>query len=232
MTIKAENLCFHYDDATILENVAFEIHAGEFIGIFGPNGGGKTTLLKLMMGFLKPHLGKITIFNQPPSLAREKMGYVPQIFELDRQFPLTVLDVVMMGCLDKSPLRSFLPNAREKAEMALSDMGLLDYQDRPFGSLSGGQTQRVLLARALVNGPTILLLDEPTASVDANAEEAITEKLELLKGTITLIMVTHNLQLILQKADRLLCVNRHITTYLPSEVCGHFTQGLYHPPQK
>ena len=106
-----------------------------------------------------------------------------------------------------------------------------DYQDHPFGTLSGGQTQRVLIARALVSDPAILLLDEPTASVDAQAEDNITHILESLKGKMTLIMVTHDLHLILKKADRLLCVNRRITPYSSSEVCDHFSQGLYHRPE-
>jgi zinc transport system ATP-binding protein len=228
MAIKVEHVSFDYESAPILEDVSFEIQPGEFIGIFGPNGGGKTTLLKLLMGFLKPKKGKVAVLDETPARARKKIGYVPQIFELDRQFPMTALDVVMMGCLESAPFRSFVPHAREKAIDALCDMGLAEYKNRPFGALSGGQMQRVLIARALVSRPSILLLDEPTASVDAAAEAAITEKLEQLKGKITLIMVTHNLQLILQKANRLLCVNRTITTYLPKEVCGHFTQGLYH----
>ncbi len=225
MTIKAEHLFFQYEDVPILEDISFEIQPGEFIGVFGPNGGGKTTLLKLIMGFLKPRQGKLT------TVARESMGYVPQISQLDRQFPLTVLDVVMMGCLDKSIWRSYQIGAREKALQALSDMGMQDYQDHPFGTLSGGQTQRVLIARALVSDPAILLLDEPTASVDAQAEDNITHILESLKGKMTLIMVTHDLHLILKKADRLLCVNRRITPYSSSEVCDHFSQGLYHRPE-
>lgn len=222
MTIQAEHLFFQYEETPILENVSFEIKSGEFIGIFGPNGGGKTTLLKLIMGFLKPRHGKLTVLAN-------KIGYVPQISQLDRQFPVTALDVVMMGCLDPSPWRSYQKESRKKALRALSDLGLEDVHDHSFGSLSGGQTQRVLLARALVTEPDILLLDEPTASVDAKAEATITQILETLKGKITLIMVTHDLHLILKKVDRLLCVNRQITAYSSSEVCGHFSQGLYHP---
>lgn len=228
MAIKADHLSFDYDHAPILDDVSFEIRFGEFIGIFGPNGGGKTTLLKLLMGFLKPKKGTVTLLDETPVQAREKIGYVPQIFELDREFPMTALDVVMMGCLEAAPFRSYVPHAKEKSMDALADMGLAEFKNHPFGALSGGQMQRVLIARALVSRPSILLLDEPTASVDAAAEASITAQLEKLKGKLTLVMVTHNLQLILQKANRLLCINRTITPYLPKDVCGHFAQGLYH----
>ena len=224
MTIKADHVSFQYEDTPILEDISFEIKAGEFIGVFGPNGGGKTTLLKLIMRFLKPRQGQLT------TVARENIGYVPQISQLDRQFPLTVLDVVMMGCLDRSVWHSYQVGALEKSLHALSEIGMQEYSDHPFGTLSGGQTQRVLIARALVSNPAILLLDEPTASVDAKAEDTITHILEHLKGKLTLIMVTHDLHLILEKADRLLCINRRATFYSASEVCGHFAQGLYHRP--
>jgi zinc transport system ATP-binding protein len=230
MAIKADNLFFQYEETPILENVSFAIRPGEFIGIFGPNGGGKTTLLKLLLGFLKPQKGSVEILGQSPKLAREQIGYVPQISHLDRQFPITVLEVVMMGCLDKSPWRSYIPDAKEKAKQALQEVGMLDFQNHSFGTLSGGQAQRTLIARALVSKPTILLLDEPTASVDASAEESIYKLLEHLKGTMTIIMVTHDLQVMLQKVDRFICVHRQVTSYSQAQVCDHFAQGLYHPP--
>lgn len=232
MAIQANNLVFQYQETPILENASFEIQKGEFIGIFGPNGGGKTTLLKLIMGFLKPQKGSLKIFGESPELAREKIGYVPQIFDLDRQFPITVLEVVMMGCLDKSPWHSYTSNAREKARASLNLLGMLDFQNQAFGTLSGGQAQRTLIARALVSQPSLLLLDEPTASVDAAAEESIYQVLGQLKGTMTIVMVTHDLQVMMQKADRFICVNREVTPYSQADVCGHFAQGLYHPPIK
>lgn len=230
MTIKSNNLFFQYEETAILENVSFAIAPGEFVGIFGPNGGGKTTLLKLLLGFLKPQKGSVEILGEASKVSREKMGYVPQISHLDRQFPITVLEVVMMGCLDKSPCRSYTKDAKEKAREALKDVGMLDFQNHAFGTLSGGQAQRVLIARALVSKPSILLLDEPTASVDATAEETIYKLLQQLKGTMTIVMVTHDLQVMMQKVDRFICVNKEVTTYSQAQVCDHFAQGLYHPP--
>lgn len=226
MPIQAENLSFQYEETPVLENVSFEIREGEFVGIFGPNGGGKTTLLKLIMGFLKPQKGRIK------NKVSGSIGYVPQISHLDRQFPITVLEVVMMGCLESSPWQTYTPQAREKALAALDNVGLADFQSHPFGDLSGGQAQRTLIARALVSQPALLLLDEPTASVDIAAEESIYALLSSLRGTLTILMVTHDLQVMMQKVDRFLCVNRQVTPYTPSEVCDHFAQGLYHPPLK
>ncbi len=157
MAIKSNHLFFQYEETPILENVTFSIAPGEFIGIFGPNGGGKTTLLKLLLGFLKPQKGSLELLGQSPKIAREKVGYVPQISHLDRQFPITALEVVMMGCLDKSPWHSYTPDAKEQSRKALSEVGMLDFQNNSFGTLSGGQAQRVLIARALVSKPTILL---------------------------------------------------------------------------
>jgi len=230
MAIKSNNLSFQYEDIPILENVSFVIAMGEFVGVFGPNGGGKTTLLKLLLGFLKPQKGSVEILGESPKAARGKMGYVPQISHLDRQFPITVLEVVMMGCLDRSPWHSYTKDAKEKAREALKDVDMLDFQNYSFGTLSGGQAQRVLIARALVSKPSILLLDEPTASVDAAAEESIYKLLHHLKGTMTIVMVTHDLQVMMQQVDRFICVHKEVTSYSQAQVCDHFAQGLYHPP--
>jgi zinc transport system ATP-binding protein len=230
ITIKADKISFQYEETTVLENVSFEIKQGEFVGIFGPNGGGKTTLLKVLMGFLKPQKGKVELLGKSPKEARESIGYVPQISHLDRQFPITALEVVLMGCLEKSAWRSHSPHARDKALQALEQVGLLDFKDNAFGTLSGGQAQRTLFARALVSHPSILLLDEPTASVDPDAEETIYTLLEGLKRSMTIMMVTHDLQVMMKKVDRFLCVNQQLTAYSHSQVCDHFTQGLYHPP--
>jgi zinc transport system ATP-binding protein len=232
MAIKVDQLFFQYEETPILENVSFEIREGEFVGIFGPNGGGKTTLLKLLMGFLKSQKGTVEILGKSPKMARQEIGYVPQVSNLDRQFPITVLDVVMMGCLEKSIWHSYTPGAREKARHALTEVGLLDFEHHSFGTLSGGQAQRVLIARALVGNPSILFLDEPTASVDPSAEENIYQVLQRLKGKMTIVMVTHDLQVMLQKVDRFICVHRDVTAYSQAQVCDHFAQGLYHPPMK
>lgn len=232
MILEVQNLDFSYEKKTpILENVTLAVTAGEFVGLFGPNGGGKTTLLQLLMGFLKPSKGKIRIANKTPKAARPLIGYVPQVTSYDRQFPLSVLELVLMGILSENSWWGGLPkNGKERAEEALRKVNLLDKKNAPFSTLSGGQAQRALIARALVSNPALLLLDEPTASVDTKAEQEIHDLLLSLKGTTTILMVTHDLQTVFQKVDRWLCINRQVTSYLPNEMCLHFSHGLYHHP--
>lgn len=227
MTIDVKDISFSRDKTSILEHINLTVKQGEFIGIFGPNGGGKTTFLKLLLGLLKPQRGSIQIFGENPESARSRMGYVPQAKLFDLQFPITVLEVVLMGLLSKG---SYSKASKQKARVALERMKLGDKENQPFGTLSGGQAQRVLIARALVGEPEILLLDEPTVSIDAEAEKNIYELLDELKGKITILMVTHDLQPITAKAERLLCIQKKLTIYLPKEVCEHFALGLYHPP--
>lgn len=226
--IEVKELSFSRGKTLILENINLQIKKGEFVGIFGPNGGGKTTFLKLLLGLLKPTHGSIRIFDETPENARVHIGYVPQAKLFDPQFPISVLEVVMMGLLSKKKEK----NRKEKARKILETLNLLDKEDKPFGTLSGGQAQRVLIARALIAEPEILLLDEPTVSIDAEAEKTIYALLTQLKGTMTILMVTHNLQPILEKTDKLICIQQKLSIYQPKEVCEHFALGLYHPPLK
>ncbi len=226
-----KNISFSYDKTSILENVNLTIDEGDFIGIFGPNGGGKTTLLQLIMGFLEPNQGKISLWGNSPQENTSFIGYVPQIARFDKQFPITVEEVVQMGCLSKlSFFGTLKPYYKQLVLDSLEKVGMSSFKNNSFGDLSGGQAQRVLIARALVSNPKLLILDEPTASVDPQAEEEIMKILTSLKGSVTILMVTHDLQTILQKVEKLLCVHKHIHTLSPTEVCEHFGLGLYHSP--
>jgi len=226
-----ENLNFHYDSLPTLEDVSIEIAIGEFVGIFGPNGGGKTTLLKLILGLLHPQKGKVLLFDLCPEQARHLIGYVPQSIRLDRDFPITTLEVVMMGALGKlSWLGRYPAEVKDKALQALELVGLGHKTKAPFGTLSGGESQRVLIARAIVDSPRMLILDEPTANIDPKGEQSIHELLLELNKSMTILMVTHDLQTILDKAGRLLCVQRKVTSLKAKEVCEHFALGLYHTP--
>ncbi len=229
--ISVQNLRFCYDKIPILEKVNFSIDEGEFIGIFGPNGGGKTTLLKLLTGMLRPDYGDVQLLGKDPADSRGQIGYVPQILRFDKDFPISVIEVVLMGCLSKLRWWGRYPKGtKEVAHAALHKVGLADFARASFGTLSGGQAQRALIARAIVNHPKILLLDEPTASVDPKAEQEIHQLLVDLNHTMTIVMVTHDLQSIIDKAKRLLCVHRQVTTMRAKEVCEHFALGLYHTP--
>lgn len=228
MTLSAYDLTFSYDKECILQSASLQISSGEFIGFFGPNGGGKTTLLKLLLGLLTPQKGKVSIMDRSPHEVRDKMGYVPQVKGFDRMFPITAIEVVMQGLLSQIRV-GFSKALCERAREALKQVSLVHKEKAPFGTLSGGEMQRVLIARALVSKPKILFLDEATAGVDLQAQEEIYKLLFLLKGSLTIIFVTHDLQSIVTHADRLYCINRSITPYAPSEVCEHFALGLYHP---
>jgi zinc transport system ATP-binding protein len=233
LAIEASSLYFGYQiGEPILEKVSFSVTAGETIACIGPNGGGKTTLLRLLLGFLEPQHGSLSIFGKTPRRAREHMAYVPQAQLHDRLFPVSVEDVVLMGLLRHLPWTGrFSRSQRSQALAALEQVGIQDLAGRSFGSLSGGQAQRALIARALVSAPSILLLDEPTASVDPSAHEQILGILQSLKGSCTIFMVTHDLHTAHRHVDRVLCVQRTVTMYDPEHLCEHFSLGLYHSVQ-
>jgi len=224
--IAINNLWFKYGDETALQDVTLHIDQGECIGIFGPNGGGKTTLLKLLLGLLKPWKGDIRVYGETPPVA--DMAYVPQNFSFDRRFPITSLEVVLGG-LARHRASNQIKN--KQAKHALETVGMIEFASKQFGSLSGGQMQRVLVARALVSEPKILLLDEPTSCTDKKGETDLFAILSSLKPKTTIIIVTHHIDAIAPLVTRMACVHRTATIMNPQEICDHFAFGLYHPPE-
>lgn len=228
--IKFEKVSFCYQIKPILKDVNLTISEGDFIGIIGPNGGGKTTLLKLLMGMLTPHFGHIKVFNKGPKEARDKMGYVPQSYNTDKTFPITALDVVLLGMLAKSRFGFFSKQLKDKAKYLLDEIGLKPFVNTPFGKLSGGQIQRVLIARALISDPEILILDEPIANIDPSSQKNILNLLVNSKKKRTVLMVSHDLQTIIHEVKKIITVQCEVHSTLPKEVCEHFSLGLYHKP--
>ncbi len=229
--LSLNHVTFSYDNNPILTDVNFDVYEGEFLGIIGPNGGGKTTLLKLILGFLKPLSGDVSIFGSPPLSCQQPVAYVPQSLRFDKQFPISVLELVLGGRLSCLPWWGrFREEDKKAARSALEKVGLEELQNLPFASLSGGQAQRALIARALVSNPKLLILDEPTASVDAQAEADIFQLLKDLKNEMTLLCVTHDLKTIIDHVDRVLCVQKQVVLLNPQDVCEHFALGLYHTP--
>lgn len=232
--IQLEHVFFSYHSMPVLHDVSFTVEPGEFMGIIGPNGGGKTTLLKLILGFLKPSRGLIRVFGKTPGSSPQgvvPLAYVPQAMRFDRDFPISVEEVVLAGLLKNLPWYGcFSKQDRQAAHEALERVGLEKLKNAPFGTLSGGQAQRVLIARALVSHPQLLLLDEPTASVDSQAEADIYAILKELKGEMTILMVTHDLRAAIDHVERILCVQGRVFSLKPAEVCEHFVFGLYHLP--
>lgn len=229
--IEITDLCFSYDNFEALCSVNLTIPENDFVGIIGPNGGGKTTLLKLIMGLLKPQRGSISLFGKKPQSLHGQIGYVPQFRHVDQNFPISVLDLVLLGALSKtSPWGRYPKKTKDLALDLLEQLDLIDLKERPFAHLSGGQAQRALIARSLVSDPTLLILDEPTSNIDIHAEQKIFELLMDLKNRKTILMVSHDLQLIIEDVNTVLSVHKEVTILEPKKVCEHFALGLYHEP--
>lgn len=226
-----DHVSFSYGEQLVLNDVSLQVMQNEFVGIIGPNGGGKTTLLRLLMGFLRPSQGSIRLFGETPKEFLTQIGYVPQGMRFDREFPISVMELVLSGRLSRLPWHGqYSKEDEEAACAALEKVGMLPFRDRSFGNLSGGQAQRALIARALASNPRLLLLDEPTASVDSQAENDIYKILQELRNSMTILMVTHDLTAAVNLVDRVLCVQNGVLALKPEEVCEHFAIGLYHAP--
>lgn len=228
VAIEITNLQFAYDGNVVLRDVNLRINAREMVSIVGPNGGGKTTLLKLMLGLLEPTAGEVRIFGQAPADVRTMMGYVPQHANFDPKFPITVRDVVLMGRLGRCRLLGpFGREDRARAADALATVGLEDLSNRGFAELSGGQRQRVLIARALAAGPEILLLDEPTSSLDAAVENQFHELLDRLSQILTVVLVSHDIAFVSCGVGKVVCVRGTVAVHPTAELSGELISDLY-----
>jgi zinc transport system ATP-binding protein len=225
--IEIRNLSFSYPQTPVLENVDLSIASGDFVCMVGPNGGGKTTLLRLILGLLAPPRGTVRVFGRPPSEVRRRIGYMPQRAELDPQFPVRALDVVLMGRLGNGLLGPFGRADKAKAMAALGEVRLTEYARRPLAALSGGQRQRVLIARALACDPELLLMDEPTANLDPLVQDEIDELLHELNRRLTIVLVSHDVGFVTRHAKSVVCVNREVLVHAASEITGESIQALY-----
>lgn len=209
--LEFDNVCFAYDRQEILHNINFSINNKDLVALVGPNGAGKSTLLKLMLGLYKPLRGTIKVFGKEPIQARGHIGYVPQYLLFDSAFPVGVLDVVLMGRVDKHLFGSYRKADKIAALTALDKVQMADFAKRAFSELSGGERQRVLIAQAIVSQPDLLLLDEPTANVDIQIEHEIYNLLHRLNLDMTVLMVSHNLNVVISHASHVICVNRTVS---------------------
>ena len=225
--ICCEDVSFAYGNVPVLEGADFDIFPGESVCVVGPNGGGKTTLLKLILGLLQPASGSLTVLGSPPQAGRGRVGYVPQLLDFDPLFPMTARDVVLTGLLNRGSWGFAGRRERVRAVEALGKMGLADKAEVAFSSLSGGQRQAVLIARALVGEPELLLLDEPTAHVDAAAEERLTAQLKSLRKDLTLVTVSHDLAFVSRSVPKVICVNRVVHVHPTVELTQERLRELY-----
>lgn len=225
----------YYGSFAALTHVTMTIQRGQFATIVGPNGGGKTTLFKLILGLIQPTRGTVRVLGKPPSEVRLSMGYVPQNAQFDPLFPIRVSDVVQMGLLNRPRTQGHYRRAevQDRVHHALHAVGLATLAKRWFSGLSGGQRQRVLIARGLVSEPEILLLDEPTSNVDIHAEDMILDVLVRLRGKMTILLVTHYPKIAMRFLDQVFCVNRTVhvhppTTTMDEDLMRHIT-GMTFP---
>jgi zinc transport system ATP-binding protein len=228
--IEIENLYYAYHDVPTLENVNLQIKEGEFLALIGPNGGGKTTLLKLILGLIKQDSGTIRIFGKPPQQMSPRIGYVPQDIHVNRNFPVSALDVVLMGKMGPKK-KGFWHSAEDRvaAHKALDRMDMGVYCHRRIGELSGGQRQRVLIARALVTEPDILLLDEPTSNIDSQGQGDFYELLKSLNEKITILLVSHDVMILSSYVKSVACVNRCVHYHDEAEVTDDM-MNMFHCP--
>lgn len=216
---------------TVLEDVTFDVAPGEFLGIIGPNGGGKTVLLRVILGLIKPDRGDIRIFGRPPERAGGDVAYVPQYPSFDPRFPIRVLDVVMLGRLaGRGLMRRHTREDRERAMEALRRVQAEDLAGREIGKLSGGQLQRVLIARGLATDPRLMLLDEPTASLDSSVVGAFYELLQALSERMTIVLVSHDLSVMSKYVRSVACLNRTMHYHHSREITREMVEEAYGCP--
>lgn len=231
--VAVEGVSFSFGDVRVLEDVNLEIRQDDFLALIGPNGGGKSTLVRLILGLLKPSSGTIRVLGETPKRAAPRVGYVPQHAHFDRGFPASVWDVVAMGRMSGQRIgRRYTAEDRAAVEDVLAQMDLRELARRPLRALSGGELQRVLVARALVCDPKLLLLDEPTSSVDSRLEAAFYERLEVLSKSIPVVLVSHDLGFISTYIKRVACLNRRIEVKAVSDVHAHDLEAMYGAPVK
>jgi len=230
--IHIENLTVYYGETPAIKNVCMDVNQGEFLGIIGPNGGGKSTLLKAVLGLTPITSGKIQIYGKKLNKNRSSVGYVPQFATMDRRFPISALEVVLTGGIKPgvSPFMKYSNADKEISYEQLKRVGIERLANRQISALSGGEFQRLLIARALTINPEILLLDEPTASVDASSRDQIYDLLEDLNKKMTIVLATHDLLAISSKVRRLACLNGSLVYHGEPELNEHIVNELYGCP--
>ena len=212
--LQIKNLSFSYQRHQVLEDVNLKVKEKDFLAIIGPNGGGKSTLLKLILGIESIQKGSILTFGEKPTKNLSKIGYVPQDTNINTDFPIKVIEVVMMGHIGtKQPLFGYAKEETMCARGALAQVGMERFAQEKIGSLSGGQRQRVMIARALCAHPKILILDEPTSNIDVDGQQQIYELLKLLNKSITIIVVSHAISVVLGFASKVVHINKKMTSH-------------------
>ena len=226
--VDIHDVTFAYNGETILDSVNLAIPSGDLMAMIGPNGGGKTTLLRLILGLLNPLRGTIRVMGRSARQASSSVGYVPQNVHINNSFPITAMDVVLMGKLGPKTRWTRRSAAdRKEAHATLEKMEMAAYADKKIGELSGGQRQRVFIARALVTRPRLLLLDEPTAGIDTKGQADFYRLLKELNRDMTIVVVSHDLLAISRYVKSVACVNRRLHYHDQAEITGEMLETMY-----
>ncbi|MGP8321291.1 MAG: metal ABC transporter ATP-binding protein [Methanosarcinaceae archaeon] len=229
--IELKDVWVHYDGITILEGIDLVVEPHDFLGIIGPNGGGKSTLLKVILGLIKPDRGMVRILGDTPKQARRDIGYLPQYSLIDMEFPMNVWDVVLTGRLGHTGLlKRYSKDDKKAAYDALGEVDMCDYTDRQIGKLSGGQRQRVFIARALAGEPKLLLLDEPTTGIDSIMKKEFYELLNKLKEKMAIVMVSHDISAVSVYVDKIACLNHRLFYHNSKELAPDDLEAAYQCP--
>ncbi len=220
--LEIRDLNFSYDGVDVLENINLSLDEKEFLAIVGPNGGGKSTLLKLILGILKPHSGTIKVYGKNSCDELQNIGYVPQNTNINTTFPIKVIDIVLMGHISvKKPLFGYSKSEIACAMDSLAQVGMQTHAETKIGLLSGGQRQRVMIARALCNHPKLLLLDEPTANIDVDGQQQIYHLLKKLNDFMTIVVVSHDISITLNYAKKVVYINKNLILHDTKNFSAH-----------
>jgi zinc transport system ATP-binding protein len=229
--ISIRHLWAGYNHEPILEDITLSVYELDFIGIIGPNGSGKSTLFRVLLGLLPPWQGEVSIMGESVQRGRRFLGYVPQMVEFDREFPINVWEVVQLGRLGRRRLlQAYNPHDHQAVEQALKDVGLLHLRDRPISELSGGQRRRAYIARALASDPKILLLDEPLAGVDPQAGGQLYDLLRQLNQRITILLISHDIGAIAACVKTVGCLNHRLYYHGEKEISAEMLELAYECP--
>lgn len=225
--IEIKDLTFGYEDTPVLKDVSLDIGMYDFLLVIGPNGGGKTTLLKIILGIIKPWQGAVNFYRD----LNGRIGYVPQFLNFNKDFPSSVYETVLMGCLNaKNYLKKYTHDDKEKTDATLDKLALYSKRRERVNSLSGGQLQKVLIARALVSDPLVLLLDEPTASIDVTSQTTLLDLFDELTKKMSIVVVTHDPTAYSISYRHIACLNRRLYHHGRGEMDGKIIEQLYGCP--
>jgi len=227
--VRLANVSFRFGDNDVLENISLSIYSSDLLAILGPNGGGKTTLLKIILGILKPSTGSVKLFGSTPEKGRKNVGYLPQLNVLDFTFPINVFDAVLMGRYSQIA-RSYRAADYSATKDALEMVGMYSLRGRHISMLSGGQLQRILIARALVRNPGLLLLDEPMSGVDPQSQASFYDLINKLNEIMAVVFVTHDISAISTYFEKVVCLNKKLFYHGPKEGSIGKLEEIYRCP--